>query len=141
MTQKRDGQQWFGSWLPLAEAGQLEAQIAVGWEYFRGKLIAQDLGAAERWFMAAEAKRVEIGYLQLVKMLILVGDDARISEVFASRQWKTGPMVYRHALHLMRSGADDAIITSTLKAGAELGHIPSLLPLWWRDRHHERVAH
>lgn len=79
MAQKRDGQQWFGSWLPLAEAGQLEAQIAVGWEYFRGELTAQDLGAAERWFMAAEANRVEIGYLQLVKMLMLVGDDARIS--------------------------------------------------------------
>lgn len=167
-TRKRGGRQWFGVWLPLAEAGQVEAQIAVGWEYFRGELATQDLAAAERWFMAAEANRAEMGYLQLAKMLMLMGDDDRIAEVFKSRQWKTGPMVYLQARHLARNGADDAAVVAALNDGAALGHIPSkmmllqrrnpgwrrvislpseiallarLLPMWWHDRHDERVAH
>lgn len=168
MRPKHDRQPWLDTWLQLAEAGQLDAPIAVGWEYFRGELTSQDLATAERWFMAAEANRAEAGYFQLTKMLTLLGNDERLGQIFARCQWKTGPMAYLHARHLKTKGADLATIVSRLKLGAEVGHIPckilllqhnhpgwrramslpSEIPLlvrfiriWLRDSDDERVAH
>ncbi len=53
------------AWLPLAEAGDLEAQVAVAGLYLEGRSRAADAAAAARWYRSAAERGDAVAQLNL----------------------------------------------------------------------------
>lgn len=101
MTSAREAKnkQWIDYYLPLAESGDPKAQIAVGWEYARGKIFKKDVETAEKWFRAAQQKSDELAIFNIMKLLYIENDN-RLEAVFHEREhWKLGAiyMIYGRA--------------------------------------------
>ncbi len=166
MELSKEDREWLDHWVPKAEAGDTEAQIALGWEYAKGDLLAKDIKAAERWFMAAEQKSPELGYFNLMK-LMFIEDDRRIDDLFHLHEWKMGAIYYIYGWYRTQRGADHSEIAELFTLGSKRGHLPSQIRLhqigksvwsrlcgvpyeakligravaiWWRNREDVRVV-
>lgn len=102
-SQSKD-QRWVGYYLPLAESGDPKAQIAVGWEYHRGKIFEKSILEAEKWFRKAEKTVGEIGIFQLMKMLH-IENDRRMEDVFREKDdWSLGAIYMVYGCDLIDRG-------------------------------------
>lgn len=118
---------WAERFLPPAEQGNLEAQMAVGWAYFRGEHFPRDLEAAEKWFRRA-ATNDEEGFFQLIKMLI-IEKNKKAHDVYGEREWRLGSIDMIYAQYLIRTGASDSIVKPILVKAASKGNLYANLGL------------
>jgi hypothetical protein len=166
MGLSEENKEWLDYWVPKAEAGDPEAQIALGWEYQKGELLAKDIDAAKRWFMAAENECPELGYFNLMKMMS-IEDHHSIDEIFRISEWRMGAIYYIYGWYRAQKGADNAELADLFTLGSKRGHLPSqirmhqigrsvwsrlwgfpyeakligrALVIWWRNRDDVRVV-
>ena len=113
---------WLAHFLPMAEAGDVDAQIALGWEYAAGRMVKADLGESERWFRAAEKTLGERSLFYLIKALLIKRSE-RADAVFNERkEWNLGAIYMLYGGHLFLNGRQ-AKGLELLKTGWERGNL------------------
>nr|WP_295885034.1 hypothetical protein [uncultured Devosia sp.] len=106
MTSAREAKdkQWIDYYLPLAESGDPKAQIAVGWEYARGKIFKKDVETAEKWLRTAQQKSHELAIFNILKLLSLE-NDRRLEAVFKEQDsWSLGAIYMKYGCAKIRWG-------------------------------------
>lgn len=104
---REEAEDWIAYYMPLAEAGDPDAQIAVGWEYFRGTIFNKDVDAAIDWFRNAESSVGELAIFNLIKMLYIEKDE-RISKIFFEKpEWDSGAIYLFYGSYLIKSSNEN----------------------------------
>src|ERR1700733_6693082 len=78
-------------WTTAASSGNVEAQLALAWEYARGEVVASDITTAWHWFDRAAASGQEEALLQRARFLQLRGVPLGVRdlrELSAKSNWK-----------------------------------------------------
>ena len=120
--------EWVNHFLPLAVGGDGTAQIAVGWEHWRGVIFPKDIHKSEELFREAESTAGEIAYLNLFKMLRIEGDSS-IMSIFHERDvWSLGAIYYTVAFYMVDRGMRDEG-HRLLEVGIQKGHLRSSIKL------------
>jgi len=122
-------EEWISQIMPLAESGNADAQIQVGWAFYRGTFGQKDPKAAEVWFRrAAESGAGERAYFELVKMLRIEMSD-RIRSVYEERKWSLGAIHSMYADYLAKVGPETPELKRVLEIGASNGSLVAKLHL------------
>lgn len=120
--------EWIDYFMPRAEAGDADAQIAVGLAHSAGKHLEKDVEAAEKWFRQAATTIGDEGYFHLIKVLINE-DSPRVLDVFSEKDEWTHPSIYLLVgEHLIRRGDKEGGL-NILKTGAENGSLSAEISL------------
>lgn len=115
-------QNWADYFLPLAEGGNVDAQIAVGWEYFRGEVLPQDERLAEAWFRRAQLSIGELAIYNIIKMYH-IANNPKIDEVFQEKEaWSLGAIDLIYAQSLIKRGLKQEGILR-LRSAKEKGNL------------------
>lgn len=118
---------WVQHFLPLAESGDVDAQLAVGWEYFRGGNLPRDLKLSESWFRrAANQGAGEKAIFQLIKMLIIT-KNPRLEDVYKENSWNLGAIDLIYALYKRRQGMPEEDILPLFEKAAFKGNLYAAL--------------
>jgi len=126
-------QEAYTAYLSLAEDGQLDAQVMVGWMKENGRGVSRDLAGALEWYRKAAERGSSVAEFHLGTVLMKTGEK---SEAFL---WYTKaassaymPAVYRLAW-AYESGTgtpiDKDLAGTLFKKNASRGHLPSELVL------------
>lgn len=120
---------WISQIVPLAENGDVDAQIQVAWAFYGGTFGQKDMKAAEVWFRrAAESGAGERAYFELIKMLRIEMSD-EIDAVYEEQEWSLGAIHSMYADYLAKSGAAASRLIDVLRVGASNGSIVAKLHL------------
>jgi TPR repeat protein len=87
-TKRRDS---IPEWTIAASSGDIEAQLALAWEYARGDVVAPDITTAWNWFDRAAASGQEEALLQRARFLQLRGVPQGVRDLrklSANDNWK-----------------------------------------------------
>lgn len=115
-------QRWFEYFMPRAERGDAQAQLAVGIGYANGKMVPKDLQKAELWLRLAANKMGERAVFHLMKILSRE-QSPRTKEVFEEKaEWNLGAIYLIYGRFVLRSG-DTKLGRLYLKKGWEKGSI------------------
>src|SRR5688572_17257175 len=116
--------EWIAYFMPRAEAGEPDAQVAVGLAYAAGKYLSKDSEEAEKWFRRAAQSLGDECYFHLIKTLI-IDESPRVMEVFSEKDEWGHPSIYLLVgEHLLRTG-DRQKGLDILKLGAKRGSLSS----------------
>src|SRR5258708_2558455 len=87
-------QDWLRRWSQLADAGDPDAQIVLGWEHATGKIVEKDFDRATALFRAAELQKPAVARLYLAKAKILNNDETFSDEIRDDCDAGFGPALY-----------------------------------------------
>ncbi|AMX93296.1 sel1 repeat family protein [Mesorhizobium sp. M7A.F.Ca.US.014.04.1.1] len=115
-------QRWIEYFIPLAEQGDPDAQLAVGIGYANGVMVEKDLMLAELWLRRAEEKKGEEATFVLIKTFSRE-ESPKTLDIFAEKaEWELGAIYLICGRYLMRNG-DVKRGRLLLKKGWEKGNI------------------
>jgi TPR repeat protein len=86
-------------WTAAASAGNVDAQLALAWEYCRGEVVDPDVAAAWRWFERAVASGQDEALVSRARFLQLRGVPEgvrQLRKLAARRNWKAQFCLAQH---------------------------------------------
>ncbi|MGX9117923.1 hypothetical protein ACWTU6_14750 [Mesorhizobium sp. BHbsci] len=97
-------EKWKDYFLPRAESGDPDAQLAVGLDFAAGRYLPKDLGQSEFWLRKASEKLGERPLFQWMKILVLARDPL-VHTLFAEKNdWRLGAIYYLYGFYLASEG-------------------------------------
>lgn len=123
----------YAAYLPLAEEGQLEAQIMLGWMKENGQGVSRDLTGALEWYRKAAERESSVAQFYLGAILMQTGAHSEALLWYKkSAAAEYMPAVYRLAW-AYESGRGTSIdkdqALTLFKQNANRGHLPSKMAL------------
>ncbi len=95
---------WVSHFLPFAEGGNVEAQIAVGWAYYSGEIFPKNIERSIYWFRSAQRYGYELGAFSLIKMFKIERME-EINNVFKENDiWELGAIYLVYGDYIFLNG-------------------------------------
>lgn len=121
---EQKGQKWREYFIPRAELGDPDAQMAVGIGYANGEMVPKDLTKAEFWLRLSAERLGENAFFTLLKIFSRE-ESLKTNKIFAEKEeWELGAIYLIYGRYLIRNGQRD-FGRSILRIGWEKGNIIS----------------